>query len=428
MTQCSVKLIKQNSRVESIGEGYSLRLLIEDGKEFTGITNSQGEILFEAMLVQGKRVKFEFWGKEYPKGAVPVTSEKEWSKEKTQARIKVPIICDVELKESENTNNEPAKYKQAYYLVKSGDTWDSIQKELKLESRDITLLQFANELPLDNLILPPVGKKIKYYKGMKRTEGNQNKDGIIHLRSCETQHPEVIITKDGVIDFDWFNTPIVKLIVSKESKGSYNAYNITGWDDNGRNKVYDSQFSPTSEYHIEKMTIKEIRIAQKNYIGKNRKHLFAVGIFQMIPDTLFGKLPTDKYFMKWINSYRQIDEDTQLFDKNFQQLTPLFFWDEKRSDIGKYFEGKGSVIEAAYSIAQEWASAAVPKGLPVRKKKTENVGKISDGTISFYDSDGLNKAHYPASLTIKALEETKKLIDSLGGYETIRNYILSVLN
>ncbi|KYK93339.1 hypothetical protein SA3733_07710, partial [Aggregatibacter actinomycetemcomitans serotype d str. SA3733] len=31
----------------------------------------------------------------------------------------------------------------------------------------------------------------------------------------------------SVGEFDWFETPLVKLIVSKESKSSFNAYNIT---------------------------------------------------------------------------------------------------------------------------------------------------------------------------------------------------------
>ena len=69
--------------------------------------------------------------------------------------------------------------------------------------------------------------------------------------------------------FDWFETPLVKLIVSKESRGSFNAYNITGWDAKGRNRIYESHFEPTKEYHLEKMTIAEIRKAQTTEIGPN---------------------------------------------------------------------------------------------------------------------------------------------------------------
>ena len=64
----------------------------------------------------------------------------------------------------------------------------------------------------------------------------------------------------SVGEFDWFETPLVKLILSKESKGSFNAYNIT----NKHGKPRESHFTPTAQYHISKMTITEIRNAQKN--------------------------------------------------------------------------------------------------------------------------------------------------------------------
>ncbi|WP_187387003.1 hypothetical protein [Aggregatibacter actinomycetemcomitans] len=58
------------------------------------------------------------------------------------------------------------------------------------------------------------------------------------------------------------------------------------------------------------------------------------------------------------------------------------------------------------------------------KKKEERVARRSDGTMSYYDSDGLNKAHYSADKTILALEGTKKTIDNAGGYEKVREVIL----
>ena len=88
---------------------------------------------------------------------------------------------------------------------------------------------------------------------------------------------------------------------------------------------------------------------------------------------------------------------------------------------------KTTVEQAAYAVAQEWASAAVPKGLEIMKKKGQDKGKISDGNISFYDSDGLNKAHYSADKTIEALEATKKMIYAAGGYDSVRTDTLSIL-
>ena len=232
----------------------------------------------------------------------------------------------------------------------------------------------------------------------------------------------------SVGEFDWFETPLVKLIVSKESKGSFNAYNITGWDEKNRNRVYESHFEPTAQYHLEKMTIADIRKAQTTEIGPNRKHLFAIGIFQMTPSTIFGKRKGDKCFMKWLSNYRNVNESEQLFNREFQQLTPLYFWEDKQEEISLYFMDKTTVEQAAYAVAQEWSSAAVPAGKPLVKKKGDKEARKSDGTMSYYDSDGLNKAHYSADVTINALKETKKIIDNFGGYSLVREVTLSNLN
>ena len=227
----------------------------------------------------------------------------------------------------------------------------------------------------------------------------------------------------SVGEFDWFETPLVKLIVSKESKGSFNAYNITGWDEKGRNRVYESHFEPTAQYHLEKMTIAEIRKAQTTEIGPNRKHLFAIGIFQMIPSTIFGKRKGDKCLMKWLSNYRNVNESEQLFNREFQQLTPLYFWEDKQEAISLYFMDKTTVEEAAYAVSKEWASAAVPKNKSTYKGKF-----ISNGYMSYYAGDGMNNAHYSADVTINALKETKKIIDNFGGYSLVREVTLSILN
>ena len=93
----------------------------------------------------------------------------------------------------------------------------------------------------------------------------------------------------------------------------------------------------------------------------------------------------------------------------------MFFWESKQNgEIGKYFKGELTVEDAAYAVAREWASAGVPKG-----KKTQT-GKVSDGTkITYHDKNALNGAHYVATETIRALSETKKMLDEAGGYELI---------
>ncbi|MBN6069703.1 hypothetical protein HYE53_00815 [Aggregatibacter actinomycetemcomitans] len=217
-------------------------------------------------------------------------------------------------------------------------------------------------------------------------------------------------------EFDWFETPLVKLILSKESKGSFNAYNITGWRSGIKKrshfKVFESSFSP-KKYHLEKMTIAQIQYAQENYIGSEYRHLFAVGAVQMIPSTL-------KEFLVWLGKYKSINCETQLFDEAFQRLTPMFFWEKKVSSVSLFFRGNMDARSAAYAISKEWASAGVPEGLPTKTNQRSN-GSLQ----TYYDDDPVNKAHYSAIKTIEALELTKKMIDDAGGYDLVREMTLS---
>jgi rhs element vgr protein len=213
----------------------------------------------------------------------------------------------------------------------------------------------------------------------------------------------------SVGEFDWFETPLVKLILSKESKGSFNAYNIT----NKHGKPRESHFTPTAQYHISKMTITEIRNAQKTRIGPEGLHLFAIGVVQIIPNTL-------EQFLSWLSKYKSINRDIQLFDEEFQRLMPMFFWEEKVSKVASFFRGKIGVDKAAYAISREWASAGVPKGEPTK------TGRVSDGGLeTYYDDKPGNKAHYSADITIKALNDTKEMINAAGGYDAVREISLS---
>jgi len=213
----------------------------------------------------------------------------------------------------------------------------------------------------------------------------------------------------SVGEFDWFETPLVKLILSKESKGSFNAYNIT----NKHGKPRESHFTPTAQYHISKMTITEIRNAQKTRIGPEGLHLFAVGVVQIIPNTL-------EQFLSWLSKYKSINRDIQLFDEEFQRLMPMFFWEEKVSKVASFFRGNIDAESAAYAISMEWASAGVPKNLKTQSKN------ISDGgLVTYYDVKPGNKAHYSADVTIKALNDTKQMIDVAGGYDAVREISLS---
>ena len=409
--------------------------------------DGNGRWTFQSSLVEqaGEEpmIKVTFWNDRYPKTEHSEVPEFTWIKGKKVVRLRTYNIYEITPRTIPNENNERATYKRPYHVVKSGDTWESIEKEAGANRYALMWENGLDEaIPLETL----VGKKIYFPKGTRKNktqskqaqgdisspkqpskaedkkapksaEKKKANQEVIQERSANNGKPVDVVVGENKKRFDWFETPLVKLIVSKESRGSFNAYNITGWDEKGRNRVYESHFEPTAQYHLEKMTIAEIRKAQTTEIGPNRKHMLAVGIFQMTPPTL-------NLFLRWLNGYRSINKDIQLFNKEFQQLTPLYFWESKRSDISEYFRNRKTVKQAAYAVAQEWASAAVPAGESLVKKKGNKESRKSDGTMSYYDSDGLNKAHYSADKTMSALEETKKMIEDAGGYEKVREMTL----
>ena len=358
-----------------------------------------------------------------------------WSKGKKVVRLRTYNIYEITPRTIPNENNEKATYKRPYHIVKSGDTWESIEKEAGANRYALMWENGLDEAtPLETL----VGKKIYFPKGTRKNktqskqaqgdisspkqpskaedkkapksaEKKKANQEVIQERSANNGKPVDVVVGENKKRFDWFETPLVKLILSKESKGSFNAYNIT----NKHGKPRESHFTPTAQYHISKMTITEIRNAQETRIGPEGLHLFAVGAVQITPKTL-------KEFLSWLSKYKSINKDIQLFDEEFQRLMPLYFWESKRSDISEYFRNRKTVKQAAYAVAQEWASAGVPKG-EFTKSKNESDG----GLVTYYDDKPGNKAHYSADVTIKALNDTKKMINAAGGYDAVREISLS---
>ena len=401
--------------------------------------DGNGRWTFQSSLVEqaGEEpmIKVTFWNDRYPKTEHSEVPEFTWIKGKKVVRLRTYNIYEITPRTILNENNEKATYKRPYHVVKSGDTWESIEKEAGANRYALMWENGLDEAtPLETL----VGKKIYFPKGTRKnkTQSNQAQGDIsspkqpskaedkkapksaekkkanqevIQERSANNGKPVDVVVGENKKRFDWFETPLVKLILSKESKGSFNAYNIT----NKHGKPRESHFTPTAQYHISKMTITEIRNAQKTRIGPEGLHLFAVGAVQITPKTL-------KEFLSWLSKYKSINKDIQLFDEEFQRLMPLYFWESKRSDISEYFRNRKTVKQAAYAVAQEWASAGVPKG-EFTKSKNESDG----GLVTYYDDKPGNKAHYSADVTIKALNDTKKMINAAGGYDAVREISLS---
>jgi hypothetical protein len=116
----------------------------------------------------------------------------------------------------------------------------------------------------------------------------------------------------------------------------------------------------------------------------------AVGRYQLIPKTLNAAISS-----LGLDVNQNLDKEAQ--DKIFDE----YLISVKRPKIIAYLEGEGSVEDAMYSAAKEWASIGVEKG------KKISGGKIANGGESYYEGDGLNKAHITPEKIKKALIHSK---------------------
>ena len=90
-----------------------------------------------------------------------------WSKGKKVVRLRTYNIYEITPRTILNENNEKATYKRPYHVVKSGDTWESIEKEAGANRYALMWENGLDEAtPLETL----VGKKIYFPKGMRKNQ------------------------------------------------------------------------------------------------------------------------------------------------------------------------------------------------------------------------------------------------------------------
>lgn len=178
----------------------------------------------------------------------------------------------------------------------------------------------------------------------------------------------------------WAHSPFAELLGHVESNNDYTAYN----------QIFTQPYyRTTAKYktNLTSMTIKQVMDSQKN-----RSTMFATGRFQIIPGTL-----SDAVKKLNINVGELYNERMQ--DYIFEEYLIKI----KRKPIIDYLEGDGSVEDAAYAWAKEFASAGVRKGRAISKGRVAEV----DG-VSYYAGDGLNTAHIMPDDMVKALVDSKK--------------------
>lgn len=187
--------------------------------------------------------------------------------------------------------------------------------------------------------------------------------------------------------YKWAHSEFGNLIALRESSDNYNKCNKT-----------KGGLKAVNNLNLADLTVGEIQEKQKN------RDLFAVGRYQLIPITFNGAISSLN-----LNLSDKMDKDKQdeIFDEYLIKI--------KRPKIISYLEGNGSLEDAMYSAAQEWASIAVEKGKRIKDKVTKDKKgnvisreiRYSDGTDSYYQGDGLNQAHIMPEQIKKVLINSK---------------------
>lgn len=171
----------------------------------------------------------------------------------------------------------------------------------------------------------------------------------------------------------WADTSFGMLVGKVESNNDYTAYNRTF-----------PNLKAFYNTNIDEMPISEIIDKQAN------RECFAVGRFQLIPTTLKDAV-----------RYLKIDISSR-FSKQIQnKIFDEYLITVKRPNIIAFLEGKGSVEDAMYDWAKEFASAGVERGRKISR------GRTAIGGESYYSGDGLNKAHLSIKDMRSALIKSK---------------------
>lgn len=215
--------------------------------------------------------------------------------------------------------------------------------------------------------------------------------GFMNTCSCTGGGSAKADTKDTTKKIDskykWSHSEFGNMIAKKESSDDYNKCNKT----KGGLKV-------VNDVKVTESTIKEIQQKQSD------RDVFAVGRYQLIPNT-----------MKSAVTSLGLDKNGKLNEEMQDKIFDEYLIKVKRPKIIDYLEGNGTVEDAMYSAAQEWASIGVEKGRRisdkiVKNKKGEVVSRIvryAEGGESYYAGDGLNKAHITPEQIKNTLKNSK---------------------
>ena len=222
-------------------------------------------------------------------------------------------------------------------------------------------------------------KTFQYNNGLEVT-GTLDKETRIKLSMKDT--PETKLAKDSP-------NPLLALIAKGEGGGYSAANDFNSAKGKAAWGVRNGYFSDRKGKPLDKLTISEIQELQRG--GWGNREVFAVGAYQIIPDT-----------MNEIVSQMGLTGD-EVFSPELQdQIAIEYLIPKKRKTLGAYLQGKeGMTSDAAMmDLAKEWASVPVPYKTKDPKGRTVNKGD------SFYK-------HYGGQNAAHSVEETRKVLEEM---------------
>lgn len=194
-------------------------------------------------------------------------------------------------------------------------------------------------------------------------------------------------------DFKYSKYPLIWSTILKGESGNYNAYNYYKGS-----KLYGfmspTDTKPFSSKPLTEMTIGEVMKYQAFARSSQTGQLFAVGRYQIIPNT----------FMACVNGLKL--PIRTLFNEKTQDRMADYLID-KRPNVSKYLNGvisdtTSNLQKSALDIAKEWSSVGVPYAMQGRSKYVSK-------NQSYYEGGG-DKAHVTTEAVQKALRTQRNKI------------------
>jgi LysM repeat protein len=233
------------------------------------------------------------------------------------------------------------------YTIQDGDTLSEIARDADTtveELKELNNIENINEIDAGaNLKVPVKAGKLTdtqaaLRRGLDRPKDNQGVETAMSIV------PSRVLSDATVVD----TTGMSFLNFIAKGEGTYESSNRG----TKNKKIIGSTGSTIRDgKKLSEMTIGEIKEKQKIKSTANTDRLFAVGKYQLIPDTL-------KEATKALNI-----SDNAIFNAALQEQLGQYLIFDKRDPIGAYIRGESNdAKKALLEAAKEFASMPVPEG------------------------------------------------------------------